>query len=158
MIQAVIKFPPKGVFVLSGGLRRYAQVLSRSNIYLDVAEKDCSFFLFMFLHFLVICHTVLMHLCLPHSFIRQTEGLFNTRSTNCEWLKNTKRDWDEGWGRVEEDRGRSVREGTKTTPSDCRWLFQSLAWAWALAEDSAGLFAVDTSKAFIEQMMMLKWS
>lgn len=87
----------------------------------------------------------------PLRFILQTEGLF-------KWLRSTKRDWDDGWGRVQEDRGRSVREGTKTTPSDCRWLFQSLAWIWAFTETSAGLFSGDTGRAFIEWMMMLKWS
>lgn len=101
-------------------------------------------------------HCILSHcmdesLFAPLPFIKQTEGLF-------KWLRSTKRDWDDGWGRVEEDRGRSVREGTKTTPSDCRWLFQSLAWIWAFTEISAGLFSGDTGKAFIEWTMMLKWS
>lgn len=88
--------------------------------------------------------------------IKQTEGPFNIHTH--KWLRSTKGDWDDGWGRVEEDRGRSVREGTKTTPSDCRWLFQSLAWIWAFTEVSAGLFSGDTGRAFIEWMMMLKWS
>lgn len=67
------------------------------------------------------------------------------------WLRNTKRDWDDGCGRAEEDRGRSVSEGTKTTPSECRWLFQSLVWVWAFTDVSAGLFSADIGKAFIEQ-------
>lgn len=82
-------------------------------------------------------------------FIKQTEGLF-------KWLRSTKRDWADGWGRAGEDRERSVREGTKTTPSDCRWLFQSLAWVRPFTEISAGLFSGDTGKAFIEWTMMLQ--
>ena len=79
-------------------------------------------------------------------------------SSTHKWLRSTKRDWDGGWSRVEEeDRGRSVREGTKATPSDCRWLFHSLTWIWAFAETSAGLFAGDTANTVIEWMMMLKW-
>lgn len=119
------------------------------------AERPCScshlvFPPIIFPHFIVSCHTVWMSLrLLPSPFIKQTEGLF-------KWLRSTKRDWADGWGRAREDRGRSVREGTKTTPSDCRWLFQSLAWIRPYMEISAGLFSGDTGKAFIEWTMMLK--
>lgn len=105
-----------------------------------------------YFHILLYLVTLYGWVCTPRPpspFIKQTEGLF-------KWLRSTKRDWADGWGRAGEDRGRSVREGTKTTPSDCRWLFQSLAWIRPFTEISAGLFSGDTGRAFIEWTMMLK--
>lgn len=73
------------------------------------------------LHFYAICHTVINVFLFAPSFIQQTDGLFNAHSTNSEWLRDTKTGIEMMGGECERTEvRRSVKEGTKTTPSDCR--------------------------------------